>query len=158
MAEFANVVVSDANARNQFLGSKASSVINGNSPFVDGIVLSGLSIDVAQSSWDGVVKDDAPLKLLFHTREGIDIPLTMLFAKKFGVDSDNKRVWVAPVGTFNAKAAALLSANANISVNDLASQLIAAAPNGIRVKRTAYSSVTRDGRAYPTSIVGFDIV
>lgn len=158
MPEFSNKIVADVNVRNSFLGSKAASYLNGNSPFVDGLVLSGLTIDVAQSAWDGAVVPDARPKLLFHTAQGIDFPMTMLTAKKLAVDADGKLSWVEPVGSFNAKVASLLASNANLTVNELASQLIAAAPNGIRVKRTPYTGLAKDNRRYPAALVNFDIV
>lgn len=151
MSTFANVVVADDAKKSEFLSSQATGAI-GTSPFIQGTLVKINGYETVQVSIDGAIPSDAPYRLIFKTNVG-DLALTMLFRSR--VDANGNIV--KPKGTFNDYLAKTISENPNITVEDLAKRIILEHSN-IKVTRSEYVGLTKDGRQYPASIVGFDIV
>lgn len=129
--------------------ANASSLLPDSERFIAGMTLHITGYDIVQTEFDGKVRDNSPLRLVFHTTEGLDIPLTMLFKSSY--DSDGNAV--KPSGTFVEKVTELISGK---TVKEFAKAVIKLAKDGITIIRKPYRTIGNYGE-YTTTKIGFNL-
>lgn len=149
MATITNIRVSEER-ENSFLAESTNVLVSGNSPFINDETIELTGYYVAQTAFDGSVKANAPLKLVFTTSVG-DIPLAMLTRIKYDAYGNP----VEPNGSFNIRIRQMLASRQHATIKNFA-DTVCKTIKKLRVKRKGYRAEGQYG-VYTAALVEFDI-
>lgn len=149
MATISNIRVSEER-ENKFLAESTNVLVSGNSPFINDEIIDLTGYYAAQTAFDGSVKANAPVKLVFTTNVG-DIPLAMLTRIKYDADGNP----VEPNGSFNIRIRQMLASRQHANIKAFADKICETVKK-LRVKRKGYRAEGQYG-VYTAAMVEFDI-